>query len=43
MSVESIGKNAFYDCENLTEVIISKSLTDIGDGAFPESTKIIRK
>jgi len=33
-SVEIIGNKAFYDCRNLTNVIIGNSVTTIGDKAF---------
>ena len=32
--VRRIGKNAFYQCENLTTLSIPKSVTSIGDWAF---------
>ena len=32
--VTGIGNDAFYDCEELTSVIIPNSVTSIGDGAF---------
>ena len=32
--VTSIGKRAFFDCENLTSVVIGDSVTTIGDEAF---------
>ena len=32
--VTSIGKEAFYECENLTSVIIPESMISIGDSAF---------
>ena len=32
--VRSIGKNAFYECENLTSLSIPPSVTSIGDWAF---------
>ena len=39
-SVESIGKNAFYGCENLTEVTIPSSVKSIGDNAFISCKKL---
>jgi hypothetical protein len=33
-SVTSIGKRAFYECSNLTNITILSSVTDIGDSAF---------
>ncbi len=33
-NVESIGSNAFRNCDNITMVQISNSVTSIGDGAF---------
>ena len=33
-SVESIGYEAFYDCDNLTSITIPDSVTSIGDRAF---------
>lgn len=29
-----IGEETFYDCTSLTDVLLNKSLTSIGDGAF---------
>ena len=34
--ITNIGKAAFYDCSNLTYVIIPNSITSIGEGAFYE-------
>ena len=42
-SVNSIGKFAFYGCELLTSVSLPQSLVNIGENAFPETTKIIRR
>jgi len=33
-SVTSISEDAFYDCDNLTSVVIPESVTSIGDSAF---------
>ena len=33
-TVKSIGDNAFYNCENLTSVILQEGLESIGDGCF---------
>ena len=33
-SVKSIGNDAFYDCENLTSVILQEGLESIGDYCF---------
>ena len=40
-SVTSIGEAAFWNCSSLSEVTIS-SKTELGDKAFPETTKITR-
>jgi hypothetical protein len=39
-SVTDIGGYAFDNCENLTSVTLSRR-TQVGEGAFPESTRII--
>ena len=39
-SVESIGRDAFYGCENLTEVTIPSSVKSIGDDAFRSCKKL---
>ena len=39
-SVESIGRDAFYGCENLTEVTIPSSVKSIGDNAFISCKKL---
>ena len=36
----SIGREAFYECRNLTSVTITNSVTWIGDRAFAECVKI---
>ena len=33
-SVKSIGNEAFYDCKNLTSVILQEGLESIGDDCF---------
>ena len=33
-SVTSIGKMAFYDCQNLNSIVIPNSITNIGESAF---------
>ena len=33
-TVKTINKRAFYDCENITDVIISDGVTTIGESAF---------
>ncbi len=38
--VTAIGKNAFYDCKDLTSVTIPSSVTSIGDYAFPECNRL---
>ncbi|MDR2702429.1 MAG: leucine-rich repeat domain-containing protein [Spirochaetaceae bacterium] len=38
-SVTTIGDYAFYQCENLTSVTLSRR-TKIGEGAFPASARI---
>ncbi|MBQ1904458.1 MAG: leucine-rich repeat protein, partial [Ruminococcus sp.] len=40
-TVSSIGANAFKDCANLKKVIIPKSVTAIGDGAFDKGCTIV--
>ena len=40
-TVSSIGANAFKDCANLKKVIIPKSVTAIGDGAFDNGCTIV--
>lgn len=39
-SIKVISNYAFADCENLTEIIISKQLTSIGQGAFRNCRKL---
>lgn len=38
--VYSVGKYAFYECDELTSVQFPRRLTDIGDGAFLGCTKL---
>ena len=40
----NVGKNAFYNCSNLSEIIIQEGVTSIGDAAFQycESLKNIK-
>ena len=33
-SIKSIGKRAFYDCNNLIRVILLEGLESIGEGCF---------
>ena len=40
-TVSSIGANAFKDCADLKKVIIPKSVTAIGDGAFNNGCTIV--
>ncbi len=40
-SVTSIGEYAFYDCDNLTSIIIPDSVTSIGYDAFAMCSKLI--
>lgn len=34
--VETIGKKAFYRCENLTKIVLPDGLNSIGESAFAE-------
>lgn len=36
--VTSIGDSAFYQCKDLTSIVINKNITDIGNGAFNACT-----
>lgn len=40
LSVMTIGKNAFKNCNALTSVTINNSVTEIGEGAFWECTSL---
>ena len=40
-SITAIGKDAFYHCESLKEIVIPKSVTSIGENAFSKNTKVI--
>lgn len=40
--VQKIGSDAFYQCENLTDVKFPNSIEMIGDGAFGGCTKLTR-
>lgn len=33
-ALETVGKNAFYDCDAVTQIVIPASVTTIGEGAF---------
>lgn len=39
--VESISRNAFYGCSNLTNVIIPNSITSIGNGTFHDCHNLV--
>ena len=39
-TVVGIGESAFMGCENLTGIVIPKSITEIGEWAFEDCTKI---
>lgn len=38
--IETIGKNAFFNCSGLTELSFPASVTEIGDYAFNSCTKV---
>lgn len=38
--VTSVGKHAFWDCKNLTSIIIPDSVTSIGDSAFSSCSNL---
>lgn len=40
LSVTGIGRKAFYECENLTSVILPETVTTIGDNAFQGCTSL---
>ena len=40
-SITSIGRDAFYDCKNLTSIDIPESVTSIGESSFAYCKKLI--